>query len=173
MAGEVRNLALRAADAARNTALLIEESVKNIKDGSEIVTITNDDFSGVAVSSSEVGQLIAEISSASREQAEGIEQINKAIAQIDSATQRNAANAQESAAASAEMNVLAQEMRGVINDLARITGVKTHKESRKKRVMSEAAENTLKKHVPFTKRRDFHPPEPIMVSKVNEATEKV
>jgi len=172
VAGEVRNLALRATDAARNTALLIEESVKKIKDGSEIVTITNDDFSGVAISSSEVGQLIAEISSASREQAEGIEQINKAIAQIDSATQRNAANAQESAAASAEMNALAQEMRGVINGLARITGVKTHKKSRNKRVMSEAAENTLKKDIPFTKRRDFHPPEPIMVSKVNKATEK-
>jgi len=149
VADEVRNLAMRAADAAHNTAILIEESVKKIKDGTGLVTITNNDFSGVAVSSSKVGQLFAEISAASRDQAEGIEQINQAVAQMDSATQRNVANAQESAAASAEMNSLAQKMREVINDLVRITGVKNHQGNGEEPVTAGLSERVSEKGAPL------------------------
>ena len=79
VADEVRNLALRAAEAAKNTADLIEGTVKRVKDGSEIVTKTNEAFTEVATSASKVGELVGEIAAASNEQAEGIDQVNKAL----------------------------------------------------------------------------------------------
>jgi len=148
VADEVRNLAMRAADAARNTATLIEESVKKINDGSKLVGLTNNDFSGVAVSATKVGQLIAEISAASREQAEGIEQINQAVAKIDLANQSNVANAEESAAASAEMNTLAKNMRIVIDDLVRITGLKNHNTNKNEQAIVKLPESASKTEQP-------------------------
>lgn len=93
VADEVRNLAMRAADAAKNTAGLIDETEKKVKDGTVLVKKTNEEFDNVAQSAGKVGDLIEEISAASNEQAQGIEQINKAVADIDRDTQKNAANA--------------------------------------------------------------------------------
>ncbi|MCK5664730.1 MAG: Cache 3/Cache 2 fusion domain-containing protein, partial [Thiotrichaceae bacterium] len=104
VADEVRNLAMRAAGAAKNTAELIEGTVKKIDEGSELVTTTSDIFKDVAENASRVGGLVAEISEASSEQSSGIEQINTAIFDMDKVVQQNAANAEESAAASEEMN---------------------------------------------------------------------
>ncbi len=104
VADEVRNLAMRAADAAKNTAQLIEGTVKKINDGSELVSITNGEFKQVSQSAAKVGSLIAEISEASKEQSNGIEQVNIAISEMDKVVQQNAANAEESASASEEMH---------------------------------------------------------------------
>ncbi|MBU0996356.1 MAG: hypothetical protein KJ737_27975 [Proteobacteria bacterium] len=79
VADEVRNLAMRASDAAKNTASMIEGPVKKVKDGSELVTTTNDAFKKVAERSAKVGDIVAEIAEASKEQASGIEQVNLAI----------------------------------------------------------------------------------------------
>ena len=68
VADEVRNLAMRAAEAAKNTAELIEGTVKKVNEGSELVTTTNDAFIQVAESSNKVGEIVAEISEASKEQ---------------------------------------------------------------------------------------------------------
>jgi len=95
VADEVRNLAMRAADAAKNTASLIEETVKKIKDGSVIVDTTNEAFGKVAASSGKVGELLVEIAAASNEQAQGIEQINIAVVEMDKVTQQNAASSEE------------------------------------------------------------------------------
>jgi methyl-accepting chemotaxis protein len=95
VADEVRNLAMRAADAAKNTADLIEGTVKRIKDGVDIVGTTNEGFSKVADSSAKVGELLVEIATASNEQAQGIEQVNIAVAQMDKVTQQNAAGSEE------------------------------------------------------------------------------
>jgi methyl-accepting chemotaxis protein len=122
VADEVRNLAMRAADAARNTAGMIEGTVKKVKDGSGLVAKTNEAFIEAANSTSKIGELVGEISVASREQAQGIEQINKAIAEIDSITQHNAANAEESASASEEMNAQAAQMKGVVAELVIMVG---------------------------------------------------
>jgi len=70
VADEVRNLAMRAADAARNTADLIEGTVKKVKEGADLVTTTNEAFAEVDDSSAKVGQLVAEIAAASNEQSE-------------------------------------------------------------------------------------------------------
>jgi methyl-accepting chemotaxis protein len=123
VADEVRNLAMRASDAAKNTASLIESTVKKVKDGSELVTTTNDAFKKVAESSAKVGDIVSEIAEASKEQSSGIEQVNIAITEMDKVVQQNAANAEESASASEEMSAQAEQLKEYVNDLlALVTG---------------------------------------------------
>lgn len=122
VADEVRNLAMRAAEAAKNTANLIEESVKKIKNGSEIVSRTNEAFGKVAGCSKKVAELMAEIAAASQEQAQGIEQVNKAVSEMDKVVQKNAASAEESASAAEEMNSQAEAMKGFVSELIALVG---------------------------------------------------
>jgi len=122
VAEEVRNLAMRAADAAKDTAGLIEGTVKKIKDGSSLVIKTNEAFAEVAANSSKVGELVGEIAAASQEQSQGISQINKAVAEMDKVIQQNAANAEESASASEEMNAQAEQMKSISATLVNIIG---------------------------------------------------
>ena len=117
VADEVRNLAMRAAEAAKHTAALIEDTVKKVDQGSELVSITNEAFSKVAQSSGKVGEIVTEISEASNEQANGIEQVNIAITEMDKVVQQNAANAEESASASEEMNAQAEQLKEYVGDL--------------------------------------------------------
>lgn len=93
VADEVRNLALRAADAAGNTATFIEGTVNKVEEGSGLLAKANGAFGDVTESAKKVAELVAEISIASAEQAQGIEQINKAVAQMDKVIERNAAHA--------------------------------------------------------------------------------
>jgi len=120
VADEVRNLAMRAADAAKNTAELIEGTVKKVGEGSELVTGTNTAFGQVAESSSKVGELVAEIAAASNEQSKGIDQVNIAVTDMDKVVQQNAANAEESASASEEMNAQAEQMKVMVGNLVSI-----------------------------------------------------
>ncbi len=122
VADEVRNLAMRAADAARDTAELIEGTVKKVNDGTQLVSRTNEAFSKVAESASKVGELVSEIAAASTEQAQGIEQVNTAVTEMDKVTQSNAANAEESASASEEMNAQAEEMKAMVGELVAMVG---------------------------------------------------
>jgi methyl-accepting chemotaxis protein len=122
VADEVRNLAMRAADAAKNTASLIEGTVKKVRDGSELVSRTNEGFKKVADRSGKAADLVAEISAASSEQAQGIGQINTAVSELDKLTQQNAANAEESASASEEMSAQAETMKSMVDELVAIVG---------------------------------------------------
>ena len=122
LADEVRNLAMRAADAAKNTAALIEGTVKKVTDGTALVKTTNDAFKEVASSTAKVGELVGEIAAASTEQAQGIEQVNIAVTEMDKVTQQNAATAEESASASEELNAQAEEMKSFVADLAAMVG---------------------------------------------------
>jgi methyl-accepting chemotaxis protein len=122
VAEEVRNLAMRAADAAKNTSGLIESTVNKIKEGSDLVQKTNVAFAEVSENAAKVGDLVSEIAAASNEQSQGIDQINKAVAEMDKVTQQTAANAEESAAASEEMNAEAQQMNQITNVLVNIIG---------------------------------------------------
>jgi|WetSurMetagenome_2_1015567.scaffolds.fasta_scaffold02002_4 methyl-accepting chemotaxis protein len=117
VANEVRNLAMRAADAARNTSGLIEGTVKKVKQGSELLGRTNEAFAGVSKSAAKVADLVSEIAAASTEQAQGIDQINKAVTEMDKVTQQNAANAEESASASEQMNAQAAQMKQIAEEL--------------------------------------------------------
>ncbi|MFH2065608.1 MAG: methyl-accepting chemotaxis protein [Pseudomonadota bacterium] len=122
VADEVRNLAMRAAEAAKNTANLIEGTVKKVNDGSDLVTRTNEAFAQVAESAKKVGELVGEIAAASKEQAQGIEQVNKAVTEMDKVVQQNAANAEESASASEEMNAQANQMKATVEELLAMVG---------------------------------------------------
>ena len=122
VADEVRNLAMRAAEAAKNTASLIEGTVKKVKEGAELVSSTSEAFSEVAGSAGKVGDLIGEIAAASNEQAQGIGQINTAVTEMDKITQQNAAGAEESASASEEMAAQAEQMKSMVVALAAVIG---------------------------------------------------
>ena len=103
VANEVRNLAMRAADAARNTAGLIENTVKKVQDGATVATQAYNEFSRVSGSISKAANLMGEIAQSSQEQAGGAEQINKAVSEMDKVTQQNAASAEESASVCEEL----------------------------------------------------------------------
>jgi methyl-accepting chemotaxis protein len=117
VADEVRSLALRAAQASKNTADLIEGTVKRVKSGSELAKKANGIFNEVANSAIKVGDLVAEIAAASSEQAQGIEQVNKAVTEMDKVVQQNASGAEESASASEEMNAQAEQMKNYVREL--------------------------------------------------------
>ena len=110
VAEEVRNLAQRSAEAARNTASLIEmaqhSSGSGVQASAEVMRI----FEEIAGSSGTVEGLIDQISTATREQSEGIDQINLAVAQMNQTTQQNAANAEESASSSEELLAHSREL---------------------------------------------------------------
>ena len=122
VADEVRNLAMRAAEAAKDTQSLIEDNIQNIQSGSELVVTTDEAFNQVEKSASKVAELVAEIAAASSEQAQGIEQVNKAMAEIDKITQSNAAGAEQSAAAAEQMSSQAEIMRAHVGDLEKLVG---------------------------------------------------
>ncbi len=117
VANEVRNLAMRAAEAARNTSNLIEESVNKIKSGSELAGRSDAAFGQLMQGTQKVNQILTEVASASREQSEGLEQITISVTQVDKVTQQNSANAEESAAASEEMSGQASMMKSIVADL--------------------------------------------------------
>ncbi len=118
VADEVRNLAMRAAEAAKNTAnLIIEGTMKRVKEGSELVEKTEKEFFEVAASVERSGELVGEINAASLEQAQGIEQVNKSVSDVDKVVQQNIANAKQSATASEEMNSQAERMKGIVVEL--------------------------------------------------------
>jgi len=125
VAEEVRRLAMRAAEAARHTATLIEGTMKKIEEGSAIVIITGEGFSQVVGNAARVGKLLAKIAAASDEQSLKISHISNAVGEIEKITQQNAANAEESAAAAAEMNTQAGQMKEFVDALRTVVGGKS------------------------------------------------
>lgn len=117
VADEVRNLAQQAAEAAKNTSSLIEDTVKKIELGGQQVRTMDEAFTEVASTAGKVGELIGEIAAASTEQAQGIDQVNQAVSQMDAVVQNNASSAEESAAASEELNAQAESMQDIVGDL--------------------------------------------------------
>jgi len=122
VADEVRNLAMRSAEAAKNTASLIADSTKKIHQASVLFEQVDGELTNNHHIAKKVTEFINEIAAASGEQAQGIDQINKAVAEMDKVTQQNAANAEESASASEEMNAQAEQMKNISVTLAGIIG---------------------------------------------------
>ncbi|WP_323640391.1 methyl-accepting chemotaxis protein [Pectobacterium polonicum] len=112
VAGEVRSLAQRSATAAREIKDLIDDSVSKIQEGMGLVDTAEETMGGLTAHVKDVHSIITEISQASREQSDGINQMNLAIGQIDTTTQQNAALVEESASAAlslqAQASVLAE-----------------------------------------------------------------
>ena len=114
VAGEVRNLAMRSAEASHNTHTLVEDIIQKIKVGSGVVEKTDQLYGKVALGVQAVTGLVGEIAAASQEQLGDIEQVGSAIQSINQGTQQGAANAQESASASEEMSAQAMHLKGQV-----------------------------------------------------------
>lgn len=120
VANEVRNLAIRSAEAAKNTASLIEGTMTRVKQGGELLSQTSESFAEVAENSRKVGDLIADIAAASREQSTGIEHFNIAVAEMDKVVQQNAAQAEQSSAVAEQLSSQADQARNAVGFLQQL-----------------------------------------------------
>jgi methyl-accepting chemotaxis protein len=115
VASEVRNLAQRSASAAKEIKSLITDSVAQVEAGSKLVHQAGKTMDEVVASVKKVSDIVAEITTAGREQEVGIEQINQAITEMDAVTQQNAALVEQAAAASASMQEQAENLSRVVS----------------------------------------------------------
>ena len=115
VAEEVRNLAQRSAAAAKETAEMIEGSIKKTEAGAKIAGETSKALEEIVAGATKVTDLIGEIASASKEQAEGIGQINTGLSQVDQVTQQVTASAEESASASEELSSQSMQLKQMLD----------------------------------------------------------
>lgn len=115
VAEEVRNLAARSANAAKETTAMIEGSMKKVEGGTKIANDTAQALNQIVEGVSKATNLVAEIATASNEQASGINQINQGIMQVSSVVQTNSATSEESAAASEELSSQAELLRDQVS----------------------------------------------------------
>lgn len=127
VADEVRNLAQRAAQSAKETSAKIENSITKTALGVHLSEKVATSLQEIVVKARQVDELAAEVASASKEQAQGISQVNLAVTQMDKVTQSNAANAEESASASEELNAQAEALKDAVEQLRLIVhGAASH-----------------------------------------------
>ena len=114
VAEEVRNLAVRAADAVKETTGMVEVAISNIQSGNGLVGQTAEQLEEIVSGANKVAEFLDEIATASREQAEAVEQVNSGLDQIDQVTQSNTASAEESASAAEELAGQSQQLKSMI-----------------------------------------------------------
>jgi len=123
VADEVKGLAQRSANAATETSEIIEQSIKQIKNGLDVAKKTNEAFGNIDDKIKKTSNLISEISISTKEQSEGMSQIAQAMGNIDQVTQQNAATSEEAAAASEELNAQAVAMQDMVAVIAAMVGI--------------------------------------------------
>lgn len=131
VAEEVRNLAQRSANAAKETAQLIEDSVGKVDAGVELTNKVGASLKEIVKNVKKATDLVNEIANASQEQSEGVSQVGKAITQMDQVIQQNAANAEETASASEELSAQANSLLSLVDKIAQESGnrkAETHKD---------------------------------------------
>ncbi len=114
VADEVRNLASKSGEAAKNTTLLIGESMQAVENGTKITAETAKAMQSVVEGSRRINSIIGEIALASDKQAVAVDQVAQGIDQISCVVQTNSATAEQSAAASEELSGQAQIMKGLV-----------------------------------------------------------
>jgi methyl-accepting chemotaxis protein len=117
VAEEVRNLARRSAEAAKETASQIENSLAHTTQGVELTNKVATSFQEIVARIAEVDKLVAEVATSSDEQKIGLEQLNTAVGQMDQLTQANAAGAEETATAAERLNAQAHSLEDYFRDL--------------------------------------------------------
>lgn len=122
VADEVRSLAQRCAQAAKDTAQLIEESITRSGDGKAKADHVSERIGVILGESGRIGSLVEQVNMSSQEQARGIQQIAKAITQMEQVTQSAAANAEESSAASQELHAQSETLLAVVSQLRVLVG---------------------------------------------------
>jgi PAS domain S-box-containing protein len=114
VAAEVRNLAQRSATAAKEIKGLIQDSVKKVEAGTDLVNRSGSTLDEIVTSVKRVTDIVTEIAAASREQSTGIDQVNKAVTQMDSVTQRNASQTEEMSATAQTLTEQAGQLRELV-----------------------------------------------------------
>jgi methyl-accepting chemotaxis protein/methyl-accepting chemotaxis protein-1 (serine sensor receptor) len=122
VADEVRNLAQRSAQAAKDTAALIEESISKSSDGKIKVDQVAVAIHAITEQAGHIKVLVDDVNMGSQEQARGIEQIGKALTQMEHVTQKTAANAEECASAAEELNAQSVTLKGIVERLNTLVG---------------------------------------------------
>ncbi len=117
VAEEVRNLAMRSAEAAKNTSSLIEQTVKKMQDGSDLTSKTSDEFNQVATSTTRVGELVGIITKLVGEQKQQIQDVNRTVVTVENVVRQNAASAKDFAAAGQQMFGQADQMKTFVKEL--------------------------------------------------------
>jgi methyl-accepting chemotaxis protein len=132
VAEEVRNLAMRSAQAARETEVMIAQSIQEAQNGVEITQTVSRTLASITEHITKTAELVNEISVASKEQSQGIESINTAISQMGVVTQRNAANAEESATSAKELDIQADQLDETVSELIQLVGINLSREDAQK-----------------------------------------
>ena len=122
VANEVRNLAQRSAQAARETADKIEGAIQKSKLGVEINSKVSTGLQGIVTKARQVDELIGDVAAASHEQSQGVAQVNIAVGQIDKVTQSNAANAEECAKSGEELKTQSDTIKEMVEGLNDLIG---------------------------------------------------
>jgi methyl-accepting chemotaxis protein len=122
VADEVCNLAQRCAQAARDTAGLIEDSIAKSNDGKSKLDLVVAAIGSITESAAKVKNPVEEVSSGSIEQARGIQQVAQAIVQMEKVTQSTAASAEQGASASEQLSAQSEAVRGIVGRLTGLVG---------------------------------------------------
>lgn len=134
VAGEVRNLAQRSGNAAKEIGDLIKDSIDKIEDGTAKANKSGEAITEIIDSFSNVNRLIADTAAASIEQKQGVAQVNTAVTELDDMTQQNAALVEETASASEEMANQAQELLNLMSSF-KISADRRHLNQDKKQAI--------------------------------------
>lgn len=124
VADEVRSLAQRAATAARETTALIEDSVNKTRDGGRVADEVAQALTSIVGQVNQVTDLVANITKASLEQSQSVDQVNGAITQVENVTQQNASASEESAAAAEELAAQSVTVKQMVDELVVLVGAK-------------------------------------------------
>lgn len=161
VASEVRELAGRSAKAAKEIKELVNDSVGKVEAGSELIEETGEALSEISTAVENITIIVSEIAAASKEQSEGIGQVNKAISQMDEMTQSNASLVEEAAAASEALGAQSEELTSLVayfklNDV--IDGVIEHNQDKKVETVRRINQPATRSSLP-TKARENAPPD--------------
>lgn len=138
VAEEVRNLAQRSAQAARETTLIIEANIVLSGKGVTIAERVRGALNEITIQANKVKQLMDEIAAASQEQFLGVDQVNKAMNQMQTVTEQNCSSAEESAAAAEELSAQADNLNRIVRELSQLLSGKTTPEGSGKQPVHEA-----------------------------------
>jgi len=161
VADEVRNLAQRCAQAAKETSGKIEGAIVKTGQGVDISSKVAVALNEIVSKVRQVDELVTEVANASREQTEGITQVNTAVSQMDKVTQSNAATAEESAAAAEELNSQAEVMKQSVAELLQLVSgesvaVATKSPPVRRPQESHATTASAKHHAPVSHNGNGH-----------------